>query len=211
MTTLTTTLPLPYPVTLDLRIPSGLRPRVVSKATTDSGEPSDEPPLEPVVPHEFAEFPFLLYVDGHARTISAQLPPLAKPLPLYGPQDFAAAAGDSMEDHVARALALLAPDVQGTLQTLADGHEMPELPPRVPREIANWRARAILELQGLLPTVDGMIAAMTGPEAIVVRNAWYAGAPLARRGATVTALASQLGLTPDQIDAMFIAAENLHV
>jgi hypothetical protein len=94
---------------------------------------------------------------------------------------------------------------------MCDGAELPALPPRVPREIANWRARAVLELQGLLPTVDAMIGAMTGPESVVVRNAWLAGAPLARRGPTVTALGTQLGLTAQQIDQMFISAESLIV
>lgn len=83
--------------------------------------------------------------------------------------------------------------------------------PYVPTEIANWRARAVLEIAGLLPTVEALITAMEGEAGVVVRTAWDRGSPLVRDGATVTALAAQLGLTSEQIDAMFIQAAALQV
>ena len=85
------------------------------------------------------------------------------------------------------------------------------IPPQVPHEIANWRARAVLEIAGLLPTVEALIAAMEGEAGVVVRMAWERGSPLVRDGATVTALAAQLNLTSEQIDAMFIQAAALEV
>jgi hypothetical protein len=150
-------------------------------------------------------------VDANVREIRAQLPPLPRHLPLYGHVDFTAAASDTMEDHTARVLHLLGKDPASILQALCDGTELPPLPPRIPREIANWRARAVLELSGLLPTVDAAINGMTGPESIVVRHAWNSAAPLARRGPTVAALAPALGLSDEQVDAMFIQAESLAV
>jgi hypothetical protein len=84
-------------------------------------------------------------------------------------------------------------------------------PERIAREIANWRARAVLELAGILGTVEAAISAMDGPAGIVVRNAWQSGAPLARRGPTVSGLAPALGLTEEQVDQMFIQAEALSV
>ena len=83
--------------------------------------------------------------------------------------------------------------------------------PKVPREIANWRARAVLELAGYLPAVQSAIAGMGGAAGVVARAAWLAGAPLARRGATVVALAAALELTDAQVDAMFIQAASLAV
>jgi len=208
MIALPTTVILPHTVTLDMRQALGLRPRVVSAEAT-APQPED-PDHEPVW-REFEEFPMWLTVDANAREIRAQLPPLPRMLPLYGPDDFAAAASDTTEDHAARVLHLLGSDPATVLQALCDGAELPPLPPRVPREIANWRARAVLELSGLLTTVESAIAAMTGPEGVVVRNAWQSGAPLARRGPTVTALGPALGLTDQQIDQMFIQADALQV
>ena len=87
----------------------------------------------------------------------------------------------------------------------------PVIPLVIPTEIANWRARAVLEIAGLLPTVDAALTGMTGNEGIVARAAWGQGAPFVRDGATVTALAAALGLTSEQVDAMFLQAANLAV
>jgi hypothetical protein len=87
----------------------------------------------------------------------------------------------------------------------------PPAPVVIPTEIANWRARAVLEIAGLLPTVDAAIAALAGDAGIVARSAWHAGAPLVRHGPTVLALSSALGLTDEQVDAMFLRAEALEV
>jgi hypothetical protein len=199
------TIILPEPVTLDMRQATGPRPRVVGSTTLP-----DDDAHEPVL-REFSEFPLWVTVDAAAREIRAQLPPLPRMLPLYGPSNFMAAASDAMEDHGERVLHILGSSPTILLQALIDGGELPPLPPRVPREIANWRARAVLELSGLLPAVEAAIAAMTGPESIVVRHAWQSAAPLARRGPTVAALAPALGLTAEQVDALFIQAESLAV
>lgn len=81
----------------------------------------------------------------------------------------------------------------------------------IPSEIANWRARAVLELAGLLTTVDAAIAAMPGDAGIVVRHAWTSGAPLVRKGATVTSMSTLLGLTKEQVNALFVQAAALEV
>lgn len=134
MIALTTTITLPQPVILDLRQTTGPRPRVIDPEST-SPLP-DDPEHEPVW-REFGEFPIWVTVDGHAREIRAQLSPLPRQLPLYGPEDFMAAAPDTMEDHAARVLHLLGTDPARVLQALCDGGDLPPLPPRVPREIPN--------------------------------------------------------------------------
>jgi len=89
---------------------------------------------------------------------------------------------------------------QGTLS-------FPPVP--VPKTIANWQARSVLEMQGLLEAVDAAIAGMEGPEGIVARNAWQGAAPLYRKGPTIEALIPLLQLAEEQVDEMFIQAAAL--
>lgn len=196
---------LPVPVIIYLAPEGGARPRVAAGV---------EPVPYDATNGEATEISYLdvaLVLNVVTRTVHAQIAPIPRPLQIYGPDDFALIAADTPEQHAERVLEVLGNDPAGILQALINGSALPAAPIRVPREIANWRARAVLELQGLLPQVEEAIAAMSGPESIVVRNAWHAGAPLARHGATVTALASQLGLATEEIDAMFIAAESINV
>ena len=87
----------------------------------------------------------------------------------------------------------------------------PPVPVIIPSEIANWRARAVLEIAGLLPSVETALAALTGDEGIVARAAWNSGAPFLREGPTVTSLAAALSLSSGQVDAMFLQAAALTV
>jgi len=106
---------------------------------------------------------------------------------------------------------LLGSDPATILQALIDGPDLPPLPPRVPREIPNWRAKVILAGMGLLPTVEAAIASLPEPERTVATLAWGGDARLARRGKTVLGLAAALGLSSAQVDQLFIAAEALEV
>jgi hypothetical protein len=160
---------------------------------------------------ETSELPLQLHLDAVARTITVYLPPVPASLTIYGPSDFAAACSDTPEDHAARVLHVLGSDPAKTLQALIDGTATPELPPRVPREIQNWRAKAVLATMGRLNEVEAMIAALPEPEKTIVTLAWSGDARLARRGKTVTALADSLGMTAEQIDELFIAAEKIDV
>lgn len=199
------TVPLNPPVTICLP-PPGARPRVVNPgggSFTGSVRAGRETTL--------SELECAFWINVVTKTIHAQIAHIPNPLLIYGPADFAAVAADLPEHHCDRVLHVLGSDPAGVLQALCDGAELPPIPPRVPREIANWRARAVLELAGLLPTVEAAISSMNGPEAIVVRHAWNSGSPLARRGATVAALAPALGLSEEQVDAMFIQADSLAV
>jgi hypothetical protein len=81
----------------------------------------------------------------------------------------------------------------------------------VPREIPNWRVKVILAQMGLLTAVEAAIAALPEPDRTVASLAWGGDAKLARRGKTVLGLAAALGLSADQVDQLFIAAEALEV
>jgi hypothetical protein len=79
----------------------------------------------------------------------------------------------------------------------------PPTPP-VPRSVDGWRMKAALELQGLLTTVEGAIAAMPdSPEKTVVDWAWKGNSAVERRSPTVTALAQILSLGDEQLDTLF--------
>jgi len=97
----------------------------------------------------------------------------------------------------------------------ADGFELvpapPPPPPPVPGEIANWRAKAVLGLAGMLSAVEAALNAMPEPARTVAIAAWNGGADLARSGPTVLALSTTLGLTDDQVDDMFRQAAALEV
>ena len=199
-----TILHLPAPVTLDLRIASGPRPRVIQGEPAPDGEHIPEP-------HTFASLTLYLVIDAAARTISAYLPPIPNHLPLYGPEDFSDAAGDTMDDHANRVLQLLGSDPATTLQALIDGTDLPPTPPRVPREIPNWRCKAVLTQMGLIDQVTAIMDALPEPDRTIAQLAWNGDGKVARRGKTVLGLAQVLGLSDAQVDAMFIAAEGIEV
>jgi hypothetical protein len=81
----------------------------------------------------------------------------------------------------------------------------------VPGKIANWRAKAVLGMAGLLSSVEAALNAMAEPARTVALAAWNGGADLARNGPTVLALAQVLGLNDDQVDDMFRQAAALEV
>lgn len=159
---------------------------------------------------EISELPLILHIDALARTISAHLPPVPTALLIYGPADFAAACPDEPEAFAERVLQCLGSNPATALQDLVNGTQ-PELPPRIPREIPNWRAKVILAGMGLLDTIHAAIEAMPEPDRTVASLAWNGDAKLARRGKTVLGLAASLGLSEEQLDALFIAAEALEV
>lgn len=197
---------LPSPVTLDLRIVSGPRPRVVIADAGDSSTTDPDP-----VWHEFVTFPLYLVVDAAARSIAAYLPPIPHHLPLYGPSDFVAAAGDTMEDHSQRVLQLLGGDPASVLQAMIDGADLPPLPPRVPREIPNWRCKAVLTQMGLIDQVTAIMDSLPEPDRTIAQLAWHGDGKVARRGKTVLGLAQVLCLSDAQVDEMFVAADKIEV
>ncbi len=80
----------------------------------------------------------------------------------------------------------------------------------VPKEILNWRAKAVLEAVGLLDDVDTALALLPAESRPTVMRAWNA-ASLARDGATVQYIATVLNLSEDLVDDLFIKANQLEV
>jgi hypothetical protein len=92
----------------------------------------------------------------------------------------------------------------------ADAVEENPLPPLVPQVLPAWRVKAIVELEGLTPTVAAALASITDP---VVRTkaslAWTDGNEIRRDDPTLNAMLEPLGLPPSAVDEMFIKAQKL--
>ena len=196
------TLQLPEPITV--YFPRAPRPRF------GGGDPVTTTP-ETGTPYTIESLDLAIHPNPVTKTIHAQIAGIPNALQLYGPTDWLAIAADTPDQHAARAMQILGSDPATALQALIDRRPLPALPPRIPHEIAQWRARAVLEMQGILASVVALINSLDGEAGIVVRNAWSAGAPLARHGQTVLMLAQSLGLDDTQLDAMFIAAAALEI
>lgn len=145
------------------------------------------------------------------RQVWAYIAHVSHPLMLWGPEDFAAVASDLPEQHAERVMQILGSDIATSLQSLINGDSLPPAPPRVPREIPNWRAKAVLAQMGLLDAVTDGINALPEPDRTVAALAWAGDAKLARYGKTVLALAPRLSLADKQVDQLFIAAEAIEV
>ena len=196
----------PEAITLNLTLP----PVRISTSLSDP-DPRD-------VCLAFAELPMHLQIDALARTITAYLPPIHTGLLLYSPADFSAACADSMDDHAARVLHLLGTDPATALQALIDGPAtdpetgepiIPILPPRIPREISNWRAKAQLHIMGHLDQVEALIDTLHEPRRTIARLAWSSDVKLARTSPTVADIATALRWSSAATDAFFIDADAL--
>ena len=183
----------PSPVTLRLCLPQ-------RRLSASAHEPVEK---------QFSNLPLVLRIDAMARTLTAYLPPIPAGLELYGPADFAAACADTMDEHVERVLQVLGSEPATVLQALIDGGKLPDPPQRVPREIANWRGKAVLTLAGHLPAAEAFIAALPEPQRTVARAAWDGDAKFSRSSQTVLALGQALSLSSADMDALFISANSI--
>ena len=84
-------------------------------------------------------------------------------------------------------------------------------PPPVPPSIKAWQAKAVLQLAALLEPAEAIIAGLSEPNRTVVSSAWSNNADFSRQSPTITSLATALGLSDDQLDAMFQQAAALTV
>jgi hypothetical protein len=79
---------------------------------------------------------------------------------------------------------------------------------QTPQSVAMWQARAALDMAGLLPSVQ---AAVTASGSSAMKAAWEYSTTVDRNSDMVVSLGAGLGLTPTQIDAIFIQAAALKV
>ena len=82
-------------------------------------------------------------------------------------------------------------------------------PVKVPAEVSMWKAKTILDAQGVLPSVEKVIADISGVDGIVARQKWTHATVVSRTDALVTNMQTAFGWSDAVIDGMFIAAANL--
>ncbi|CAB4142789.1 hypothetical protein UFOVP452_39 [uncultured Caudovirales phage] len=117
---------------------------------------------------------------------------------------FPAAAGITGTANVNSLPADFAPHLYVWRDAALDRLPDPDPPPApVPAEVTNFQARAALLAADLFETVDAAIRGGGDPLAV---QAWDYANVITRRGALVTAMAGQLGLTDGQLDDLFRAA-----
>ena len=76
----------------------------------------------------------------------------------------------------------------------------------VPPSVTRFQARAALHLANLLDEVDAAIAASGNP---IAQLAWADAQVFERGSPTIAAMAGALGLTSEQIDALFVSASQI--
>lgn len=93
----------------------------------------------------------------------------------------------------------------------ADGNpiavDQPAGPLTVPNTVSMRQARLALLAAGLLQTVTDAVAAIPGATGDAARIEWEYAQVVERGSPLVETLSSALGLTDDQLDALFAAAE----
>lgn len=90
-----------------------------------------------------------------------------------------------------------------------DGSVFAAPAPRVPAAVTMRQARLALLGANLLSSVDTAIDALPEPTKSAARIEWEYSNELQRGNALVAALTPALGLTSEQVDALFIAASAL--
>lgn len=84
--------------------------------------------------------------------------------------------------------------------------------PRVPKQVANWKAHAILEIRGKHADVVAVIAGITDPvQRMLVEKAFERLDPLPRDSATLVTLLTAAGFDEAGIDQLFIDGNALQV
>jgi hypothetical protein len=84
-----------------------------------------------------------------------------------------------------------------------------QAPAPVPSAVTMRQARLALMGAGMLDSVNGAIAAMTGAQGDAARIEWEFSSEVRRHQPLVLALAPALGLTDVQLDELFVAAAAL--
>tara|TARA_R110000823_G_scaffold225669_3_gene353432 strand:- start:3694 stop:4068 length:375 start_codon:yes stop_codon:yes gene_type:complete len=101
----------------------------------------------------------------------------------------------------------------GTVLVYMPGDALPPAPPpgppAVPQAVTMRQARLALLGAGLLPAVNAALAALPEPQKTAAQITWEYSTEVQRGNGLVPQMAASLGMTPQQIDALFIAAAGL--
>ena len=93
-----------------------------------------------------------------------------------------------------------------TITVLVDPNAPPP-GPVVPQSVTAFQAKAALLQADLLDDVENMMADPATPR--IVKLAWTEALTFERQSPTVVAMGSALGLTDEQLDALFVAGSQI--
>lgn len=88
-----------------------------------------------------------------------------------------------------------------------DAPPPPPAPPVIPQSVSRFQARAALLLAGLLDDVEALMTAPDTPA--LAKLAWADAQEFERQSPTIAALAGAVGLTEQDIDALFVTAAGI--
>lgn len=100
----------------------------------------------------------------------------------------------------------------GATQWRADSvrKEWPKTP-QVPEEVYAWRLRLATQMGGLKTTIDALLNSLPEPDKTIALEAWNSGVTIRRDSPLIASLATQLGLTKEQVDEYFIQANSIEI
>jgi hypothetical protein len=81
----------------------------------------------------------------------------------------------------------------------------------VPAKVSTWRLRAVVELHGLSASISAAIDALPEPARTIARSGWEYSFEMDRDTGLVSQLGAALGMTPAEVDALFLEAVALAV
>jgi hypothetical protein len=81
----------------------------------------------------------------------------------------------------------------------------------VPQEVQLWRIRTVLKLMGLENTIENALNGLEEPTKTAGLYIWNFGTTVERNSQTVLMLQSVLQMTDDQVNEMFIQANNIQL
>lgn len=109
--------------------------------------------------------------------------------------------------------ALYRPTEKAEIGWLDDGKTFKEPPPavsRVPESVEAWQAKRALLAAGRYKDVEGAITSLgDDQESLAVKVDWASAKTFRRDWPALVALASQLGMDSDGLDALFVHAATL--
>lgn len=83
--------------------------------------------------------------------------------------------------------------------------------PTVAEEVQLWRIRTILKVLGMEQVVEIALNSLQDPQKTGALYIWNYGTTVERNSQTVQLLQSVLGLTSEQVDDIFIQAQNIQL
>lgn len=83
--------------------------------------------------------------------------------------------------------------------------------PAVPEEVYAWRIRLAAQMTGLKPSIDNLLDQLPEPGQSVAKEAWYNGVSIRRDSPMVAQISAALGLTGEQVDGLFVQANEIQI